>query len=311
MALQPYAARVPAQQQIAIQPQQMQRPVDPFMQMDMMMDQMMMSPFGGMGMGGPRGGLFGGLGMGGLLESMMMEPMGGGMGMGGCQMVSMQMGGCGGEGGFSSQTMVMSSTMGPDGKMHTERFSSSTVGDPSRQIAESQQAYSNSQTMMEKMALERQMGDRARKMVKEYNRQSGDERSTDMFRGMTEADTQEFDAQWRQNAQPYLQHQDIRTLMAPQSAPVAIGQAATGAARQPVVYAAAEPTVYAAREPTVYAAGASPGVAGAATGIPPVRAARVFGEATAPQTIPASRPTAAYAPGITRVAQQPSRFTYS
>merc|ERR1712046_176569 len=70
---------------------------------------------------------------------------------------------------------------------------------------------------MDKMSLERQMADRSRKMVKEYNRQSGEERSTDMFRGMTEDQTAQFDTDWRQNAQPHLpQHVNMRQLMGPQ-----------------------------------------------------------------------------------------------
>merc|ERR1719386_349903 len=107
----------------------------------------------------------------------------------------------GGEGGFSSQTMMMSSTIGADGQRHTERFSSSSVGDRQRKLAETQQAYSNSSTGVDKMSMERQMAERSRKMVKELNRQSGEERNTEMFRGMTEAQTGQFDTDWRQNAQ--------------------------------------------------------------------------------------------------------------
>eukprot|EP00438_Fugacium_kawagutii_P025708 Skav229299 [mRNA] locus=scaffold544:222590:223062:+ [translate_table: standard] len=50
--------------------------------------------------------------------------------------------------------------------MHTEKYSSSDVGNTHHGIREAQQAYSNS-TSGDKMGLERHLGDRARKMVKE------------------------------------------------------------------------------------------------------------------------------------------------
>merc|ERR1719456_226167 len=103
----------------------------------------------------------------------------------------MQMGG--GQGGFSSQTMCFSSTTGADGQVHTERFSSSTVGDNARGIRETQQAYANSASGMDKMSMERQIHDQGRKVVKERNRQSGEERQTDMFRGITEDQAGAFD----------------------------------------------------------------------------------------------------------------------
>merc|ERR1719502_1475199 len=83
--------------------------------------------------------------------------------------------------------------MGPDGKMHTERFVSSDIGNTQQKIRESQQSYSNSTTGKEKMGLERQLGDRARKMVKERDRNSMEERSTEMFRGMDEGSAHAFD----------------------------------------------------------------------------------------------------------------------
>merc|ERR1719375_327310 len=100
------------------------------------------------------------------------------------QMMTMSSGGMGGQGGFSCQTMMVSSHMGADGQRHTERFSSSTIGDQGRRMAEIQQAYSNSSTGVDKLSMERQMADRGRKMVKEYNRQTGEERNTDLFKGI-------------------------------------------------------------------------------------------------------------------------------
>jgi len=177
-------------------------------------DDMMMSPFGsrmgGRGSGGG-GGLFGD--MFGHMDQMMQEMNAMAQGAGG-QMSAVQGGrdggvmlrgmGAGGGGAYSCQTMTFSSTRGPDGKMHTERFSSSAVGDTNRQMQEVQQAYSNSSSGVDKMSLERQLQGRGRKMVKEYSRHSGEERNTDMFRGMTEEQCPEFDRRWQAEAAPHL-----------------------------------------------------------------------------------------------------------
>lgn len=204
MALRPYES--------GRQPAQAGRPADPFSMMDAMMSDMMM-PFGGPCGGGRRatdpfgGGLFGG----GLFQQMdqMMQ-----MHMGGAQGGMMQMGQMGqmGGGGFSSQVMCFSSSVGADGNVHTERFSSSTVGDHSRAMHETQQAYSNSTSGVDKMSMERQIGDRGRKVVKERTRGSGEERHTDMFKGITEDQAEEFNDQWRQQAAPHLpQHPRMPT----------------------------------------------------------------------------------------------------
>merc|ERR1719188_558799 len=110
----------------------------------------------------------------------------------------------GGGAGYSCQTMCFSSSMGADGKVHTERFSSSAVGDYNGRMQEVQQAYSNSSTGIDKMSLERQMEGRGRKTVKELNRNSGEERSTDMYRGMSEEHYPNFERQWQAQAVPRL-----------------------------------------------------------------------------------------------------------
>lgn len=189
---------------------------DPFS----MFDDMMLSPFGGRGSpfgGGPfGGGLFGDLF--GRTDQMMQEmermSMGSGQMMAsrrsGGNGVLMSGMGCGGGGGYSSQTFCFSSRTGADGQVHTERFSSSTIGDHSHRMREVQQAYSNSSTGTEKMSLERQLGDRGRKSVKERNHGSGEERQTDMFRGMSEDQAAEFDQHWHQQVAPRLpQHQQV------------------------------------------------------------------------------------------------------
>lgn len=135
---------------------------------------------------------------------------GGGFGPGGGMMQNswgMGGGGCfpgGGGGSFTCQTMQFSSTVGQDGRVHTEQFSSSTVADSSRAVRETKQAYANSATGSQRLSLERQMGDRGRKVVQERCSQSGDERRTDIFKGISEEQTEEFDDEWQQRAAPHL-----------------------------------------------------------------------------------------------------------
>lgn len=98
-----------------------------------------------------------------------------------------------GGGSYSCQTFAMSSVMGKDGKMHTEKYSSSDVGHTGHGIREAQHAYSNSTSGVDKMGLERHLGDRARKMVKERNRFSMEEKCSEMLRGMDEGGRDHFD----------------------------------------------------------------------------------------------------------------------
>ncbi|CAJ1344601.1 unnamed protein product [Effrenium voratum] len=179
---------------------------DPFGMFDM-------QPFGGGGFGGLFGSMFG------QMNQMMqvdaasershvweMERMG--PGFPGAVMNS------GNGGSFSCQTFSFSSRMGPDGQMHTEQFASSAVRDRRRDMHEVQQAYSNSSTGVDKMSLERQLEGRARKTVKERTRGTMEERQTDMFRGMDEADAADFDSQWQQRAAPSLpRHQGFARML--------------------------------------------------------------------------------------------------
>mmetsp|Transcript_1089 Transcript_1089/g.2210 ORF Transcript_1089/g.2210 Transcript_1089/m.2210 type:complete len:262 (-) Transcript_1089:84-869(-) len=98
-----------------------------------------------------------------------------------------------GNGSFACQSFAFSSVTGPDGKVHTERFASSDVGNRAHGIREAQHAYSNSSTGMDKMGLERHLGDRARKVVKERDRNTMEERSSEMLRGMDESGRDTFD----------------------------------------------------------------------------------------------------------------------
>ncbi|CAL1160339.1 unnamed protein product [Cladocopium goreaui] len=96
-------------------------------------------------------------------------------------------------GGSYCQSFAMSSVMGKDGKMHTEKYSSSDVGHTGHGIREAQHAYSNSTSGVDKMGLERHLGDRARKMVKERNRFTMEEKCSEMLRGMDEGGRDHFD----------------------------------------------------------------------------------------------------------------------
>lgn len=158
---------------------------------------------------------FGGLGagFGGSLMAQF-EDMARGMGAGPGDSAAMR--GGGGNGQYVCQTFAMSSHMGPDGKMHTEQYSSSDVGNTQQKIRESQQAYSNSTTGIDKMGLERQLGDRARKVVKERHRGSMEERSTEMFRGMDEGGAAAFDRDFGAHSHHVPQHPpfDARRMLA-------------------------------------------------------------------------------------------------
>jgi len=190
---------------------------DPFGEMDSMM-----SPFGMFGGGRGGGGMFGDLF--GEMDRMMGQMDGMMMGHGGSMQGSMRGAGSGmmmmgssngGGGGYSCQTMVMSSSMGQDGRMRTEQFSSSTVGDHNGRMREVQQAYTNSHTGVNKMSLERQLGEKGRKMVKEQNKATGEERTADMYKGMSEEEYPEFERDWNARAAPRLpQHsQGMRPYM--------------------------------------------------------------------------------------------------
>merc|ERR1719188_2318120 len=98
--------------------------------------------------------------------------------MGGSNMMGM------GDGQYACQSYTMCSRMGPDGKMHTEKFANSEVGNRNQKVREAQQAYSNSSTGVDKAGHERQIGDKGMKHVREKNRFTKEERSTELFQGM-------------------------------------------------------------------------------------------------------------------------------
>eukprot|EP00440_Ansanella_granifera_P031565 gb/GFBE01034265.1/.p1 GENE.gb/GFBE01034265.1/~~gb/GFBE01034265.1/.p1 ORF type:complete len:281 (+),score=41.99 gb/GFBE01034265.1/:1-843(+) len=147
-------------------------------------------PFGG-GLGGSMMSRFD------QMAEEMMKGFGPGMGPGSAR----GGGGFPGAGSYSCQSYAMSSVTGADGKVHTEKYSSSDVGNTKHGIREAQHAYSNSSTGMDKMGLERHLGDRARKMVKERDRNTMEERSSEMLRGMDEGGRDAFDRDFHGKAQ--------------------------------------------------------------------------------------------------------------
>mmetsp|Transcript_4801 Transcript_4801/g.13989 ORF Transcript_4801/g.13989 Transcript_4801/m.13989 type:complete len:243 (+) Transcript_4801:137-865(+) len=159
-----------------------QRGQNPFAMMNQMMNQMM-QPFGGHFAGGLfGGGLFGNMGQ--------IMP---GMAAGGLPGAS-----------FSCQTMSFSSRIGQDGQVHEKHYSSSTVVDGSSGVRETKSACSDSATGTQKLALERQIADSGRRVVKERCSATGEERQTDTFRGISPEQAAEFDERWQAEAAPRL-----------------------------------------------------------------------------------------------------------
>eukprot|EP00928_Gymnodinium_smaydae_P057617 TRINITY_DN40832_c0_g1_i1.p1 TRINITY_DN40832_c0_g1~~TRINITY_DN40832_c0_g1_i1.p1 ORF type:complete len:267 (+),score=39.49 TRINITY_DN40832_c0_g1_i1:71-802(+) len=128
-------------------------------------------------------------------------------------------------GAFSCQSSGMTVTAGPDGRRHTEQFASSSVGDQGRRVRETQQTYSNSRLGVEKISLERQMDDQARKTVKERSHFTDEDRHTDLYHGMEEHQAGDFDQRWHQEAAPYIpRHAQVVQSSGPQSTHLATSQ---------------------------------------------------------------------------------------
>jgi len=122
-------------------------------------------------------------------------------------------------GQYACQSFAMCSRTGPDGKVHTERFANSEVGHRGHRIREAQQAYSNSTSGVDKMALERQLGDQGRKVVRERNRHTMEERSTEMLKGLEESHRESFDRSFQEQARHLPQHPRLQ----PQSLGFGVG----------------------------------------------------------------------------------------
>eukprot|EP00743_Colponemidia_sp_Colp-15_P007249 GILK01007827.1.p1 GENE.GILK01007827.1~~GILK01007827.1.p1 ORF type:complete len:248 (+),score=33.99 GILK01007827.1:111-746(+) len=99
---------------------------------------------------------------------------------------------------FHSQTFIYSSTMGEDGRQHAEQYCQTRNGAivNGRKMSEAQQSYSNSRTGIQKLGWERRLDSKARKVVKERNR-DGEEICRDMRDNLEEDELEEFDRDWR------------------------------------------------------------------------------------------------------------------
>ncbi|CAE8688533.1 unnamed protein product [Polarella glacialis] len=84
---------------------------------------------------------------------------------------------------YSVQTATMSSFVDENGQMHTEQFASSDVGNSEHNIRETHQAYSNSDTGVNKCALEQHLGPQAVKTVKKRDKDAKEDTS-EMFLGV-------------------------------------------------------------------------------------------------------------------------------
>lgn len=77
--------------------------------------------------------------------------------------------GAGGPGHCVSQTYVYSSKMGADGKLKVEKYYNSSVQGVDREgkrVGQSEEMYNNTETGIKKIAQQRTLGDKARKVVK-------------------------------------------------------------------------------------------------------------------------------------------------
>lgn len=94
-------------------------------------------------------------------------------------------------GTFISKSYVSSVKYDKNGKPHKEEFSSQSIKQTDKQgkkIQESQNAYQNSSTKVQKAAFERLLNDKGHKFVKERNLNSGEEIEHNIYKGMNEGD---------------------------------------------------------------------------------------------------------------------------
>eukprot|EP00930_Biecheleria_cincta_P089076 TRINITY_DN78336_c0_g1_i1.p1 TRINITY_DN78336_c0_g1~~TRINITY_DN78336_c0_g1_i1.p1 ORF type:complete len:294 (+),score=69.84 TRINITY_DN78336_c0_g1_i1:155-1036(+) len=121
-------------------------------------------------------------------------------------------------GTYQSQTYVLSSSLGPDGKMHTETYASSAVGDLGAQTQELRQAYEDSQSRLQRTAVERTLKEQGHKVVRERRqdaeRQNWSEHSDvqehQFFKGLESEQLPDFEKQWHEQAAATLpEHGDV------------------------------------------------------------------------------------------------------
>lgn len=103
-------------------------------------------------------------------------------------------------GQYSCQSFVMSSRSGADGKEHTEQYATSEVGHRGEDIRETQQFYRNTSSGIEKLGLERQLGDKGRKLVEERNLHNMEVVTSEMFKGIDESKRDHFELEYMSKA---------------------------------------------------------------------------------------------------------------
>lgn len=94
------------------------------------------------------------------------------------------------------QTYVSSSKMGPDGKIHREDYFENNMGQNKggNTISQKQQAYKNNQGL-NRIAEERMLNDRGRKVIKEKVGNNIEE--TNHYYNIDEEEVGQFDNDWR------------------------------------------------------------------------------------------------------------------
>jgi hypothetical protein len=98
-----------------------------------------------------------------------------------------------GQGSFIQQSYVSSVKYNQNGQPEKETYTAQTVRQTDKdgkRIQESQQAYKNTGTGIEKASHERLLNDRGHKIVKQRNRQQGEELEHNFFKGMGEGKLQ-------------------------------------------------------------------------------------------------------------------------
>lgn len=98
---------------------------------------------------------------------------------------------------FVSRTYVEKRARGQAGPEMVEKYQSSAYGaydQDGTRLAERKQSYSNNATGLEKHAHERNIGNKARKVVEERYRNN--QNRSDLYRNISDQDAHSFDAEW-------------------------------------------------------------------------------------------------------------------
>jgi hypothetical protein len=104
-----------------------------------------------------------------------------------------------GAGSYIQQSYVSSVKYNKDGQPEKETYKTQMIRQTDKdgkRIQETQQAYQNSQTGIEKASHERLLNDRGHKVVKQRNRNQGEELEHNYFKGIGENDLQQFENEY-------------------------------------------------------------------------------------------------------------------